>query len=193
MRKVGPAILAFSLLAALCCRGDGGAIIARQAINGLHVTVFASPVPLRAGPVDVSVLVQQGDKPILDAAVEVAWRASSSSSPDWLPPCCMMDSGAEKLSAQRAHSNNRFLYSVIVPMKFAGPSELVVSVRHRGQEAVLSCDLEVGRPMPPALAFWPWLVFPPVAIAGFALHQRLAKSRQRDVTRGATDVSPPKA
>jgi hypothetical protein len=191
MRKVGAAILVFSLLAALC-RGDGGAIIARQAINGLDVTVFASPVPLRAGPVDVSVLVQQSDKPILDAAVEVAWRASSPSSPDWLPPCCMMDSGAEKLSAQRAHSNNRFLYSAIVPMKFAGPSELVISVLHRGQEAALSCDLEVGRPMPPALAFWPWLVFPPVAIAGFTLHQRLAKSRQREVTRGARDVSPPR-
>ena len=51
--------------------GDGGTILKRETLNGLNVTVFASPSPLRAGPVDVSVLVQDGDKPVLDATVEL--------------------------------------------------------------------------------------------------------------------------
>lgn len=179
MQKLWSTFLAFSFLAAICCHGDGGAIIARQTVNGFEMTVFASPAPVRAGPVDVSVLVQESDKPILDATVEVTWKASSAAAPEWLPPCCTMDSGAERVPALRAHSNNRFLYSAIVPMKFAGPSELIIRVARGGQEAVLSCAVEVRPPRPAVLAFWPWLAFPPVAVAGFALHQRLSRSRQR--------------
>ncbi|HEY5704146.1 MAG TPA: hypothetical protein VIS96_01065 [Terrimicrobiaceae bacterium] len=178
MRKYCQALFSFALLAAVCARADGGAILARQTVNGLGLTVFASPAPLRAGPVDVSVLVQDGEAPVLDAAVEVTWQASSSSS-DWLPPCCTMESGAARVPAVRAHSNNKFLYSAIVPMRSSGPSEIVVKVTQGGREALLSCDVEVEAPLPPALAFWPWLVLPPVAIAGFALHQNLVKSRQK--------------
>jgi hypothetical protein len=190
MQRFSSAMLAFTLLAAGWCHADGGAIITKQAVNGFDVTVFASPAPLRAGPVDVSVLVQQGEKPILDAVVEVGWRASSSSSPDWLPPCCTMESNTERITALRAHSNNRFLYSAIVPMKSSGPSELVIKVSQGGREALLSCDIEVRRPLPPALAFWPWLVFPPVAIVGFAIHQSLTKFRPRGGSRD-DDLSSP--
>jgi hypothetical protein len=179
MRKCSHVFFAFNLLAAVCCHADGGAILARQTINGLGLTVFASPSPLRAGPVDVSVLVQDGETSVLDATVEVAWLASSSSSPDWLPPSCAMGTGAEKIPAIRAHSNNRLLYSAIVPMKSSGPSKLVISVAQGGRKALLSCDIEVRPALPPAVAFWPWLVFPPVAIAGFVLHQNLVRSRQK--------------
>ena len=179
MRKCSHVFFAFSLLAAVCCHADGGAILARQTINGLGLTVFASPSPLRAGPVDVSVLVQDGETSVLDATVEVAWLAPSSSPSEWLPPCCTMEPGAEKIPAIRAHSNNRLLYSAIVPMKSSGPSKLVISVAQGGRKALLSCDIEVRPPLPPAVAFWPWLVFPPVAIAGFVLHQNLVRSRQK--------------
>jgi hypothetical protein len=178
MRKLSVAFFAISLLSAVCCHADGGAIIARETVNGLRVTVLVSPVPLRAGPVDVSVLVQEGERTVLDAAVEVAWRSSADSPPEWLPPCCTMDSGAGRIRAARAHSNNKFLYSAIVPIRSAGSSELVINVSHGDRAALVPCPIEVGRALPRALAFWPWLVFPPIAIAGFALHQRLVRSRQ---------------
>src|SRR5215831_20221905 len=44
-------------------RADGGAVRLREKTGGYQLTVFTSPTPLRAGPVDVSVLVQ-------DAATE---------------------------------------------------------------------------------------------------------------------------
>ena len=88
MTKCFHAVVALSLLTAMSGHADGGAILARRAINGLEVTIFASPVPPRAGPVDVSVLVQRDESAILDAEVKVAWRTLSSSPPDWLPPCC---------------------------------------------------------------------------------------------------------
>jgi hypothetical protein len=178
MKRFGFTFVTLSLLAAVCGYADGGAVIARQTANDLRVTVLASPVPLRAGPVDVSVLVQDGERAVLDATVEVAWRSLSQSPPDWLPPCCTMDSGPERIPASRAHSNNKFLYSAIVPVKSAGPSDLLVTVSRGGVEGSVTCPLQVRRALPPALAFWPWLLFPPVAIAGFALHQRLVRSRQ---------------
>jgi hypothetical protein len=184
MRRLFSAILFLLSLSAACCYGDGGAVIKRQMIDGLQLTIFASPAPLRAGPVEVSVLVQRGEKPVLDAVVDISWQANSASSADWLPPCCTMESGTERIPALRQHSNNRFLYSAIVPMKTAGPSVLRIRVLEAGREALLSCDLDVRRPLPPLLAFWPWLAFPPVAIAGFVLHQRLSRPRQRRAVRG---------
>ena len=62
MTKCFHAVVALSLLTAMSGHADGGAILARRAINGLEVTIFASPVPPRAGPVDVSVLVQRDER-----------------------------------------------------------------------------------------------------------------------------------
>ena len=39
-------------------RADGGAVRLRQRAGGYQIAVFTSPTPFRAGPVDVSVLVQ---------------------------------------------------------------------------------------------------------------------------------------
>ena len=76
------ALLLLLLLVPHLAFADGGAILTRQTINDLDVTVFAAPLPLRAGPVDVSVLVQDAKttKPLLDAQVEIAWSPSDSSS-----------------------------------------------------------------------------------------------------------------
>lgn len=172
------------LMALLCLpgllRADGGAILAKQTVNGLDLTVFASPMPLRAGPVDISVLVQKENAPaaLLDANVEIAWSSVASTSPDWMPPCCSMDKNTDKIPATRGHSQNKFLYSAIVPVKSSGASELVIRVTRNGEEALLSCDVQAGPPRAPALAYWPWLAFPPVAILGFALNQKLGRRKK---------------
>jgi len=157
------------------CLADGGVILARQTINGLDLTVFASPVPLQAGPVDVSVLVQAAGETMLDAEVNVSWSPTSSASADWLPPCCSMTTNPDKIPATRSHSQNKFLYSAIVPIRSSGPSELVIRASSGGREALLSCDIITAPPRAPALAYWPFLALPPFAVAGFALHQRLSR------------------
>jgi hypothetical protein len=190
MHRSFSALLVLLPLWATCCYGDGGAVIARQAVDGLQLTVFASPAPVRAGPVDVSVLVQKDEKPVLDAAVDISWEAKSPASADWLPPCCVMDARTEGIPALRGHSNNRFLYSAIIPIKASGPSALRIRILETGREVLLSCDLDVRSPLPPLLAFWPWLAFPPVAIAGFVLHQRLSRPRERSLMPGVETLSP---
>lgn len=158
-------------------RADGGVILTRQTVNGLDLTIFASPVPLRAGPVDISVLIQDAESgaPVLDGSVEVAWSSVAPSSPEWLPPCCSMNTATDKIAATLAHSQNKLLYSAIVPIRSSGTSELVIRAGAGSREALLSCPIEAGPPAPPTAAYWPWLALPPLCIAGFCLHQRISR------------------
>jgi hypothetical protein len=171
------AALAWLIFAAPCALADGGVVIAREKVGGLDVTVFASPYPLRAGPVDVSVLVQdaQGNA-VLDAAVELGWTTSApAASTDWLPPCCSMETALGKTPALRTHSQNKLLYGAILPVRSAGPSEISVAVKTPETQGALSIPVEAQPPRAPVLTYWPLLAFPPFAIGIFALHQRLSR------------------
>src|SRR5947199_7831416 len=56
--KVFIVVSSFILHPSALLRADGGAVRLREQAGAYQVTVFTSPTPLRAGPVDVSVLVQ---------------------------------------------------------------------------------------------------------------------------------------
>jgi hypothetical protein len=60
LRPIVFCLLGWLLLAAgtSAARADGGALRASRQCGDYRVSVFTSPTPLRAGPVDVSVLVQ---------------------------------------------------------------------------------------------------------------------------------------
>src|SRR5262249_58128830 len=57
-------------------RADGGAVRLCERAAGYQITVFTSPTPLRAGPVDVSVLVQDAatGECMPEARVTVCWK-----------------------------------------------------------------------------------------------------------------------
>jgi hypothetical protein len=164
------------------CRADGGAILAKDTVNGLTVTVFASPLPLRAGPADISVLVQDAkNRAVLDATVELGWTSTSpAASDDWLPPCCSMATGLGLTPALRTHSQNKLLYGAILPIRNAGASEISVSVKSQQGHAGLTIPVTASPPRAPLLAYWPLLAFPPMAIGLFAVHQRLARRGSAD-------------
>lgn len=157
-------------------RADGGVILDRKVVGPYDITVFASPAPIRAGPVDFSVLVQDPATraPYFDAEVAMAWSAEADAFPAWLPPCCSMGT-ADKAEATRNHSENKMLYSAIMPVKSQGASKLLVRVTRNGETYTMTCHLNAGPPQPPVLAYWPVLAFPPLLILGFGIHQRLVR------------------
>lgn len=148
------------LLAAATARGDGGRVQLSETAGPFAVTVFTAPTPLRVGPVDVSVLVQgaDGGAPVLDAAVQVALAAPS---------------GERAAAATHAAATNQLLYAAVLDVPAPGRWTLAVHVAGRAGDAAVSCEVDVAPPLPPALAFWPYLALPGVAIALFALHQWL--------------------
>lgn len=166
-------------------RADGGVVRLSEARGNLLVTVFTAPTPLRAGPVDVSVMVQEsaGHRPVLDASVSIVLRAKA-------------DRAIIHAVATRAQATNKLLYAALVDLPVAGDWDLEVTVERGSTLERVEAELSAGVPVPDLLSLWPYLAFPPLAIALFVLHQRLGRSRPsggfraRGAGGGGEDVSP---
>lgn len=166
--------LAFVMLvgAAQWSRGDGGAVIAQETTNNLVVTVFASPAPLRAGPADISVMLQDAatGQPVLDRKIVVSVSAiDASAGTAWVPPCCSMEKSSDAVPATRANAQNKLLHAANVIVPSAG--QVAVAVRIDDSGPVIT-KLDARPPLPPAAAYWPYLAIPPLAIGLFAVNRR---------------------
>lgn len=151
------------LLAATRALGDGGVVQVRQADGPFVLTVFTAPTPLRAGPGDISVLVQtrDGNAPVLDANIRLTLTPTTT------------DTAPIHTAVTRRHATNKLLYAAPVSLPSAGSWDLRVTAQ-RGQDvARVSCSIAVAAALPPLLAQWPYLAFPPVAVLIFTLHQWL--------------------
>jgi hypothetical protein len=162
-------------------RADGGVLIATLEGESFRVSVFAGPVPFRAGPVDLSVYVEDlgNGGPVLDAQVRAAWEKISDppvATESWKPLCCRMDP-ADHATLQRAHGGNRLLYGAWISLPDPGTWNLAVEVQSGGQLGKWTVPLEVGAPMPPWRAYWLYLIFPIGVTALFAMNR--AANRQR--------------
>src|SRR2546425_1814223 len=73
-------LLVVMILAQATAFADGGTVQLRKEAGPLVITVFSSPAPLSAGPVDISLLLQNrtGLEPVLDATVSLVLRADTS-------------------------------------------------------------------------------------------------------------------
>lgn len=127
------------------------------------MTIFAAPVPLRAGLVDVSVLLQSidDDRAILDAAVEVTLRAG--------------ERVLERVQGSHAAATNKILYAAQVEIPAPGVWALEVRADSGGQPIEARVLLEAAPGLAPASRFWVWLVLPAVAVTVFLLHQWLGE------------------
>ncbi|MEX1120120.1 MAG: hypothetical protein WEB60_15140 [Terrimicrobiaceae bacterium] len=156
------------------CLGDGGVLIGKEDWGTLKASVFGSPAPLRAGPADISLLLQADGKPALTANVSFRWT-SLSEGKEWLPPCCSMTSDQEVLPAVLGHSGNRLLYSAMLPIKSSGDGRLDIQVEYDGQTHHASFELSAAPPPAPTTRYWPWLAMTPLAILGFVIHQKISR------------------
>lgn len=157
------ALLAFSSRA----QADGGLVALHQEAGPFVVTVFTAPGPLRAGPVDISVLVQDraSGQPVLDGEVFVRLKSP----------------GGKTLIARatREAAQNKLLYSALMNLPEAGQWELEVTIKQGKEIASIVGQVSAATPTPFLLSYWRSLLLPPIVIAGFALNQWL-KRRSAD-------------
>ena len=147
---------------------DGGLVRVSQVAGPFTVSVFTSPTPLRVGPVDISVLVQDaanGDV-LDDAAVTVTLRPRNGTATP------------VSAAATRAQATNKLLYAALLPLPAAGAWEIEVAVTWRGASATLPFAVDADPPLPPWRAYWPYLTLPLAGIAVYALHQWLTLRRR---------------
>jgi hypothetical protein len=159
-------VLISVVLAPLAAHADGGAVCLHEASGPFLVTVFVSPYPLRAGLADISVLVQdrQTGDVVLDPAIKLAIHPLSGK-------------GSRLLTqAKRELATNRLLQTARLDLQDPGWWVLKVSVSRGREEAVLSTTLQVAPETSRIAVVWPLLLFPPLAIGLFAIHQVLKRS-----------------
>lgn len=177
------------VLAPPIARGDGGIVQLHQTRGPFSVTIFVSAEVVSGGLTDVSVLVQSqknGDA-ILDADVTLSLIPPVGVATNESDPFCGPSSGAAALQmtsvtqhpltlrATRGEASNKLLYAALFKLDAPGNWPLQVVVSRGSDSARFDCFLPVTTAAARLSGLWPYLAFPPFAIAAFVLNQKLRR------------------
>jgi hypothetical protein len=168
MRLAVCSVIVGWLFLGVCCaqaRGDGGTIRMSGKKGDLLVTVFTAPTPLRAGPADISVLVQDAStgQPLSQARVIVRMAKN--------------DESEQEYPATPEAATNKLLHAAQIELPGPGRWKIEVQVESSQGSAVIGGEVEAAERLPRWRDMWPWLAWPGLVVALFAIHQVLARRR----------------
>src|ERR1019366_4195787 len=145
----------------------GGIVRLCEVRDGRRITIFTSPTPLRAGPMDVSVLVQDvaSGKPVLDLPIVV----SAYPIPD---PQRSISAHATTEAAI-----NKLLHAAQLKLPESGAWRIEVIVEGAQKEPALSFDVVVAQPPPPWLDMSLWIGWPRLPLRLLPFSPRLLRRR----------------
>jgi len=148
--------------------GDGGTVCLSGQEGGYRITVFTAPTPFRAGPVDISVLVQDALAEVPVSQTHVTIRLAQPGLPS-----------LEYRATQEA-ATNKLLRAAQFELPAPGRWRMEVQVEGSGGRAVVSGELDAAEAVPRWRAMWPWFCWPALAVALFSMHQVLTRRRAAD-------------
>jgi hypothetical protein len=170
-------IVGWSLLGIWCApaSADGGTMRLSGKRGGYQVTVFSGPTPIRAGPVDISVLVQDSmtGEPMPHARVIVRMTK-----PGQL---------ALEYPATAQVATNKLFRAAQFELPEPGRWALEVQVQGSHGLGVIGGDLEAVEPLPRWHEMWPWIGWPALVIALFGIHLALEQEKRRSPTKRGED------
>ncbi|MEO6054309.1 MAG: hypothetical protein ABIP97_09875 [Chthoniobacterales bacterium] len=160
---------------------DGGIVQLQRDIPPYRLTLFSEPSPLRAGPADLSVLVQKNGDPVLNAEVTLHLTPEESAAnrpPDWKPACCAMGEACEEITlpAIQGSGPNKLLYSALATLPYSGNWKVIVTARENGNPVSMNGRILVQKPAASWIIYLPYLLLP-IAIAVFFVLVQLAKKK----------------
>jgi hypothetical protein len=138
---------------------DAGAVRASKRGDHWQVTVFTDPTPLRAGPIDVSVFVQDAGtgQPILDSLIDIEVTPRGRSSEEM------------RLTATSAAASNKLFQAANFNLPAAGWWDFTVTIRRPTDNIDLHFELEAADSLPTWRTLWPWFCWPFFVVALFAV------------------------
>jgi hypothetical protein len=148
---------------------DGGTLRVREKAGGYQVAVFTSPTPLRAGPVDVSVLVQDATTGEHVAEARATVRLTLRAA-----PALEMEHPATAEAA-----TNKLFLAAQVELPQPGCWDVAVRVEGPRGPAVIRCELDAAEPLPRWVEMWPWIAWPGVVVLLFGVHELLSRRTGR--------------
>jgi len=173
--------------APLLARGDGGIIRLRETQGPFSVTVFSSPEAAAGGLADVSALIQERrtGNVVLDADVSFTLSPPDGLATKQLAGLCGLPTAAMRLPdgmnnsssvrATREQASNKLLYAAPLELYAPGDWKLQVLVSRGTETARFDCRLPVTLSSGRLTGVWPYLSWPPLAVALFAVNQWLRR------------------
>lgn len=148
---------------------DGGVPLTMRDVGGYRIAVFAEPAPLRAGPVDISVMVQdaQSGEQLDDTMIDVRVQSVG-------PVVVRRDSPATEEAA-----TNKLFKAAHLTLPFSGHWQVQVEVDGRYGKAEVTAEMVAGTALPRWQRLWAWFTWPAVPVGLFLLNQWLAARQER--------------
>jgi hypothetical protein len=184
-RAVIRLILVSSLLLArpFLVWADGGAVRLRERAGGYQIAVFTSPTPLRAGPVDVSVLVQDAETGECVPEARVTVRLTAREGGRIANP----SHAVLEYPATEEAATNKLFRAAVFQLPEPGWWDVEVAVEGPHGPAQVRFGLQADEPLPRWQELWPWFSLPALAIALFCMYRVLAR---RKVLSASTSAGP---
>jgi len=144
-------------------RADGGAVMCQRASAPFAITLFSREMPLRPGPADLSVLLEQpgAHSPILDARVFISLEHENGT--------------IIRTEATRNQARNKLLYCSLFTLPKSGHWKISLHVIRGNDKVDMVYDSVVAEAPPALLSNWKLISFPPVVIILFVINQRLRR------------------
>lgn len=149
-------------------RADQGAVRLSEKAGVYKITVFTSPTPFRAGPVDISVFLQDAASGRAVTNAEVIVRLTSRTTGTVL-----------EVPATTEAATNRLLRAAVIDLPTPGRWDVEVAVKGPAGPATVRFNVEASEPVPRWLEMSPWFSWPVFVVAIFAIHQTLVRRRLR--------------
>jgi hypothetical protein len=161
---------AFTLLTSSVGRADGGTLRVREKVGEYQIAIFTSPTPLRAGPVDVSVLVQDASTGVYLPESRATVRLTSRVDPAL----------ALEYPATAEGATNKLFLAAQFDLPRPGAWDVEVRIEGPRGTAVVRCEMEADEPLPRWLEVWPWIAWPAAVVVLFGVHQLLVRRKARE-------------
>jgi hypothetical protein len=144
---------------------DGGAVRYSERHDDRLITVFTDPTPVRAGIVDVSVLIQDANsgKPLPDVAVTVSAYPIHNLQ------------GRISSPATTESATNKLLQSAQLDLSESGPWRIELAVEALGKGSPIGFEVDVAEARPPWMQTSFWIGWPVAVIGLFVIHQFLVR------------------
>lgn len=167
---VSALVLSLTCGAATAALGDGGQVRVSKVQGERRITVFTSPNPLRAGPLDVSIFIQDAATGrAVDTFVATVTLVPRDGS------CAPL-----RVRATADQATNKLFRAAQAAVPTPGRWDVRVEYAETGATAPVELGfvMEVAPPLPRWLSVWPWFAWPAGAILLFVVHRVLVARRR---------------
>ena len=156
---IGSVIFGWLCLGTWCvpASADGGLLRLAGKTGRYQISVFSEPTPLRAGPVDISVLLQDASSGDLVTQARAIVRMSKAGRP------------ALEYPATFEAATNKLFRAAQFNLPERGHWDIQVEVESARGRAVIAGELDVAEALPRWRELWPWIGWPALAIILFLL------------------------